>query len=329
MTRTPRPSRSIELPERAAEGVAGVHGGRRPVLLGHVHRERAVGGGLAQRLDLRAELLDGQLDLVDAVLHDQHLVDGVGLLEEPDEPPLDGPVVAQAGLQVDVLRGDVLTRGGRGLHVSELGEPLDGGVEQRLGDADDEAGVGIRAERGVRAGARPGALRAAVGGGGGVQRHGLRRAAGLRAHRARHDVAVHGRRHRLDAVDVREQRAAGDEERHVPGAHQVVGGRCRRPEGRPPRSRCVAAAPPPETLLLAAPSVDCVAPAAGRLERRPVRSDGSDDEPERLARAAAAGEQPYSDEKREHADDGEWNGDSDLDPGSHGFLLPGRAPAAG
>ena len=158
--------------EGAAERVAGVHGGRRPVLLGHVDRQRAVGGGLAQRLDLRAELLDGQLDLVDAVLHGQHLVDGGGLLEEPDQAPLDGAVVTQAGLQVDELRGDVLARGGRALHVAELGEPLDRGVEQLLGHADDDAGVGVRAHglagRGVLA---VGVLRGA--GRGVVQRHRL------------------------------------------------------------------------------------------------------------------------------------------------------------
>ena len=324
-TRTPRPSRCDGVREGAAEGVAGVDRRRRRVLLRHVDRQRPIGGGLLERLELGGELLDGQLHLVDAVLHDEHLVDRCGLLEEADEPPLDGAVVTQPGLQVHVLGGDVLAGRGHVLNVTELGEALDGGLEELLRDADDERRVGI-AQRGGGC-----ARRAAVGGHGRVvERHGLDRsaAAALAAQGARHDVATHGRRHGLHAVDGGKQRAAADEQREVAGAEQVVGRRrrCRR-DGRG------------VVLALGRPSGRTLARRAGVGSHHRLgdaRRSGLVGRPRGVhARAAAAAAAPAAGDERdgreqhEHGDERQRRRDHDLELASHGFLLLGRAPAAG
>ena len=119
-------------------------------LLAQEDRQGAVGRGLAQRLELGAKLLDGQLHVVDAVLHGQHLVDVLGGGEEPHEASLDGAVVSQARLEIDVLRRDILARGGDALDVAEAGEALQGGVETALGHAQRERGIRVRGDGGRR-----------------------------------------------------------------------------------------------------------------------------------------------------------------------------------
>src|SRR5450759_1206200 len=216
--------------------------GLRHVLLAQEDRKSAVGRGLAQRFELGAQLLDGQLHVVDAILHGEHLVDVVGGGQEADQPALHGVVVAQTRLEVDVLGGDVVARGGHALHVAEGGEPLYGGVEAALRHSHGERGVRVRTD---------GRRRLVVGGGGraGVEREWLdrtRHARRLAAEGAGHHVAAHAPGHRVDAVDAGQKRTAGDQQGKVAGAQQVVRGEhgCR-------RHGCgdVAAAVPPASVL--------------------------------------------------------------------------------
>src|SRR5665647_1628384 len=194
-------------------------------VLAQEHGQCAVGRGLAQRFELGAELLDGELHLVDAVLHGQHLVDVGGGVEEAHQALLDGVEVPETRLEIDELRGHVLAGRGDTLHIAERGEALQGDVEGPFRHAHCEGGVGVRADGG------PGLRILEWRHGLSVQWlwfHGPCDAGGVAADGARHDVAAHARRHGGNAVDGGQQGATGDEQREVSGAHQVVRRRRRR-----------------------------------------------------------------------------------------------------
>src|SRR5665647_989632 len=306
------------VPERACEGVGRVDGaGLRRALLAQEHGQCAVGRGLAQRFELGAELLDGELHLVDAVLHGQHLVDVGGGVEEAHQALLDGVEVPETRLEIDELRGHVLAGRGDTLHIAERGEALQGDVEGPFRHAHCEGGGG------VRAGGGPGLRILEWRHGLSVQRlwfHGPCDVGGVAADGARHDVAAHARRHGGNAVDGGQQGATGDEQREVTGAHQVVRrGRRRRRYGGVDavagygallRSRSHGSGPGRRRRVVRA---RCRAERAGRAVQ--------------LARSLPATASAEKADHREHGQKPDHDGgdeDLELESASHG-LPPARA----